>query len=203
MHKLAAKLAVIFSLALPLAAQDIGDVEVVHPNQRVIIPDLLFITAPDTGSPAVAKAAVAIVLSGSKIKCDPGSQVEHMAETIAGPSLRALADKISGASCATNGQIRRIAANFVPNTAIQADNLLASLLQRKPLLMEWKNELFVLYGIVYDERLHSDGHRVNVIRELLLIDPRYSDKRRLKAFVREKDNLAEVAGVASVTVADQ
>lgn len=189
-------------LALPLAAQDMpGDVEVVRPNQRVTLPNLPPVTAADASSPAVAKAALAIVLSGLKVKCGPGSQLESVVEATAGPSLRSLAGRISRASCVDNGQLLRVAATFVPSGAIQADSLIASVIGGKPLLVEWKKALFVLNGVVYDEHRHSDGHRDNVIRELLLIDPRYSDERRFVAFVREKDNFAEVEGIASLSVA--
>jgi hypothetical protein len=191
-------------LALPLAAQIIpGDVEVVHANQRVTVPNLPAVAATDASSPAVAKAALAIVLSGLKVKCGADSQLERVVDATVGPSLRTLASRISGASCVDNGQLLRVAATFVPNGAIQADNLIASVIGGKPLLVEWKNALFVLYGVVYDEHRYPDGNRVNAIRELLLIDPRYSDKRRFKAFVREKDNFAEVEGVASVSVTER
>lgn len=187
-------------LCAPAAAQEITSAEVDHPNQRVTVSNLAVVKAADASSPAVAKAAFAIVLSGLKVKCDAASQLEGVLEGATGPSLHALASRISGASCATNGQTRRVTATFTPNGAIQADNVIAPLVEGKPLLVEWKNALYVLYGVVYDEHLFSNGSRTNVIRELLLIDPRYSDQRRLAAFERDKDNFAEVEGIASVAV---
>ncbi len=55
------------------------------------------------------------------------------------------------------------------------------------------------YGVVYDEHLHASGRRDNVIRELLLIDPRYSDRRGFVAFDREHDDFAQVEGIAAVS----
>jgi hypothetical protein len=191
-------------LALPLAAQnDIGDAEVVHPYQRVTVPNLAVVTATDASSPAVAKAALAIVLSGSKVKCGPESQLESVVEANAGSPLRTLASKISGAVCATNGRTLHVKATFTPNSAIQGDSLIASVIEGKPLLVEWKGALYVLYGVVYDEHLYFSGRHDNVIRKLLLVNPRYPAKRRLNAFVRQKDNLAEIEGVASIIVTDQ
>ncbi len=183
-----------------LAAQDISDAGVFHPNQRVTVPDLAPVTAPDASASTVAKAAVAILLSASKIQCDPSSHVENVAEEYAGPSLRTLAGKLSGASCTVEGRRIGITATFVPNGEIQGDNLIASLIAGKPLLMAWSTNLYVLYGVVYDETLHSDGSRVNSIRELLLIDPRYSDKRRLVVFRRESDDFTRVEGIAMIGV---
>jgi hypothetical protein len=206
MRRLALRIssAIMLLLALPLAAQnDIPGAEVVHPYQRVTVPNLAVVAATDTSSPAVAKAALAIVLSGSKVKCGPDSQLESAVEANAGSPLRTLASEISGASCATNGRTLHVTATFTPNGAIQGDSLIASVIEGKPLLFEWKGALYVLYGVVYDEHLYPRGRHDNVIRRLLLIDPRYPDRRRLKAFVREKDNLAEIGGVASVSVTEQ
>jgi hypothetical protein len=100
----------------------------------------------------------------------------------AGSSLRALVNKLSGTSCATNGHTLRVTATFTPNGAIQGNSIIASIKGSEPLLVEWKGALYVLYGVVYDEHLHYSGRQDNVIRELLLIDPRYSDKRRFVAF---------------------
>jgi hypothetical protein len=117
--------------------------------------------------------------------------------------LGALVTKVSGASCAVDGRKLRVTASFVPNGAIQANSVVASLNGGKPMLVEWRNALYVLYGVVYDEHVHYSGRQENVIRELLLIDARYSDKRRLVVFVREKDNFGQVEGVASVSVTTQ
>jgi hypothetical protein len=195
--------AILLFIGSSLAAQDIPGAEVVHPNQRVNVPNLAVVTATDASSPAVARAALAIVLSSSKAKCDPDSQLDAAVDANTGSSLRTLATKISGASCAVNGRTLRVTASFVPNGAIQGDSFIASVIEGKPLLVEWKGALYVLYGVVYDEHLHYSGRRDNVIRELLLIDPRYSGKRRLVAFVRDKDDFAEVVGVASVSVNQQ
>ncbi len=118
-------------------------------------------------------------------------------------SLRALASKISGATCVTSSQTQRITATFTPNGAIQPDSIIAPLLQGRPLLIRWKDALYVLYGVIYDEHVYSDGSRVHAIRELLLVDTRYSDKRHFVAFTREQDNFADVEGIASVGVSRQ
>ncbi len=198
-----------FSIALflssPLAGQDIPviDPEVVYPYRRVTVANLAVVTATDTSRPAVAKAALAIVVSASKLKCDPDSQIESVADAKAAASLRTLVTKISGASCAVNGRTLRVTASFVPNGAIQANSIVASLNGGTPLLVSWKGALYVLYGVVYDAHVHYSGRQDNVIRKLLLIDPRYSDKRRLVVFEREKDNFAQVEGFASVSVTAQ
>jgi hypothetical protein len=118
----------------------------------------------------------------------------------AAASLRMLTSKISGAVCHANDSTVRITATFVPNGAIQGDSIIASVIAGKPLLIQWHGTLYVLYGVVYDEHLRYSGSRTNVIRQLLLIDPRYSDKRHFVAFDRDRNDFADVEGMASVGV---
>ncbi len=191
-------LSIAFLVSQVAAQTDAGTAVAVHPNQRITVPNLPAVVATNDGG--VARAAVAIVLSGSKVKCDPGSPLETVLEATAGSSLQAMASKLAGASCITNSRAQRLSATFTPNSAIQADSVIASLLQGRPLLMSWKRKLYVLYGVVYDEHLYYDGSRTNAIRQLLLIDPRYSDQRRFVAFARDKDNFADVEGIASVSI---
>jgi hypothetical protein len=180
-----------------LAAQITPEQEVVHAYKRVTVPDLAFITATDSNA---AKAAVAIVLSSLKVKCDPSSQVESVTEANAESSLSTLSSKIAGTSCSMGGRMLRVNASFTPNAAIKANDLVASLKQNTPLLMRWQGAVYVLYGVVYDEHLFNSGKQDNVIREFLLVDPRYSDKRRLVAFERWKDDFAIVEGVMSLSL---
>jgi hypothetical protein len=163
---------------IPCSTQVVPDASVVHPFQRVTVPDLADIKASDATKPAVAKAAVAIVLSGSKVACDPTSHLNTVLDSNPDLPLRSLTVKLSGAPCMTNGMTKRVATRFTPGGAIQANNLIAALKAGSPLLFEWKGSPYVLYGVAYDEYLRSVGSQDNVIRELLLIDPRYSDKRR-------------------------
>ena len=193
-------LVVSFFLIGPLTGQDVplGGYPVVHPYRRIQISNLAGISSTDTTSPAITKAALAIVISASKVNCEHDSQLESIADANAGASLQTLVTKVAGAFCSENGRRFRVTASFVPNSAIQGNNIIASLKQGQPLLIEWKDVLYVLYGVVYDERIHSSGRQDNFIREFLLIDPRYSDKRRLVTFERDKDNFAEVEGIASI-----
>lgn len=150
---------------------------------------------------AVAKAAVATVLSASNVKCEPASQLNAVLESQGGASLRKLAEKLSGASCMMDGKIVHLSAVFTPNGSIQADGIIAPLVHAKPLLIRWNGALYVLYGVVYDEHLHNSGKRENVIRRLLLIDPRYSDERKFVSFDRQRDDFAQVEGIAEIRFA--
>jgi hypothetical protein len=141
------------------------------------------------------------VLGASRIKCDSGSQLNTVIEANAASSLRILSEKIGGSSCASNGHAMRLNAVFTPNPEIRADGIVAAILHQRPLLMEWKGALYVIHGVIYDEHLHNSGKRDNVIRQLLLIDPRYSDQRRFASFDRQRDEFAQVNGITEIQVA--
>jgi hypothetical protein len=107
---------------------------------------------------------------------------------------------ISGSNCTMSGRTGRVKSAFIPNGGIRANELITSMIQGKPLLIRWKSTLYVLYGVVYDQHLKGSGNQDNVIRELQLIDPRYSRTRRFVTFVRDKDNFEQVEGIASVSM---
>jgi hypothetical protein len=187
------------TLGLYAGAQIAPDSEVVHPNQRIMVANLPRTTAENSNVSGTAKAAVEIVLS-PEIKCDPGSQLESLIGAVSGDSLSGLIKKIDGATCSSAGQVHKISASFTPNGAIKANDVIASLLHKKPLLMEWKGAMYVLYGAAYDQHLYYSGRQDNVIREFLLVDPRYRDNRRFVTFNRSQNDFGEVEGIASVSV---
>ncbi len=181
-------------------AQDVPiEGEVVHPNLRITVPNLPALTAVDQSGTAVAKAGLDIIFSAAKLKCEGSFHLESVMDGYAGPRLRTLTRQIASAPCTVDGRAARVTAWFVPNGEIQADSLIVPLAEGYPLLLRWKDVLYVLYGVVYDEHLRYNGSRDNVIRELLLIDPRYSDERRLVVFRRDKDDFTQVEGIAGIS----
>ncbi len=189
---------VAFLLAPAFAQEPVPDPEVVHPKLRVSVSDLSTVKASDTSDAAAAKAAVAIVLSAANKTCDPASQILAVLEANASSRLEELSKKLSSASCLTKSGTVHVNARFMPNISIQADDIIASIRNGSLQLMRWNGVLYVLHGVVYDEHLHNSGKRENVIRQLLLIDPRFSGERRFIAFDREKDDFSQVEGISSL-----
>lgn len=189
-----------FLFEVSSVAQDVAvpDPELVHPNIRVSVPHLASVKSDDESGGAAAKTVMAIVLSALNVRCDPASQLNTVLEANGGAPLRTLSEQLAGASCMTNGRIGHLSAEFTPNGSIQADEIIAPLMHGKPLLIRWSDVLYVMYGAVYDEHVHNSGKHENVIRELLLIDPRYSDRRRLVPFDRQKNDFSQVEGIAEI-----
>jgi len=188
--------------ALSLWAQEPVPSESVKPDNRVEVPDLPKTVAADNSKAEVAKAAVAIVLAAYDVKCELNSQVNSVIDDRTASSLRSLSGKVEGATCEQDGHLLKLTSTFVANTAIQADELIHALDEDNAMLIRWKGDLYVLWGALYDVRIYSDGRRFNIIRELLLIDPRYSDERRFVSYKRDKATFADIEGVAFVGVAE-
>ena len=188
----------LFILVCTSSAQADPDVETVHPGLRVEVQGLPALVATDVNASSISKA-VSIALSGLKLSCAPDSEVEKVIESSDGSSLATLVSRISGTTCTSKWQTHKMVAMYVPNGEIQGDALIASIMQGKPLVLEKPGGVYVLYGAIYDEHLHLSGRRDNVIRQLLLIDPRYSDHRRFTSFVRGKDEFSGITGVANIT----
>lgn len=174
-------------LASLCAAQQPSPSEVVHPNQKIVvnIPNLV---AKDSAD--IPKTAVAIVLNG---EC-------RLPNFPSGTSLRALTSKLSGTPCGPRANDSVIRTSYIDGTAIRSDDLIATLQRETPMLLDWSGEILVLYGVIYDEHIRSDGSRDNVIRELLLADPSREGQERNRSFLRGKDNQSEIQGIAIVRV---
>ncbi|MGZ4816236.1 MAG: hypothetical protein ACXVZV_12555 [Terriglobales bacterium] len=183
-------------LATFIHSQESAPSEVVHPNQRVEVlnlPSLVVRKGTSAGS-----VALRIVLEAEHIRCDENSEIEIAARTAADRSLEDLINKIAGTSCVAERGPVKIAATFVPSSAVHGDALIAALMAQKPQLIQYEGAILVLYGVVYDEHLRSDGSRMNVVRKLLMLDPRYLGQRRFVTFIRRDDALGDIAGVAPI-----
>ncbi len=64
--------------------------------------------------------------------------------------------------------------------------------------MLWNSNLYVVYGVVFNETLYSSGLHDYAIHKLLLIDPRFSGVRRETCFDRLKDDWEKVKGLLRV-----
>ena len=72
------------------------------------------------------------------------------------------------------------------------------------MLIEWESRVYVLYGAIFNEtRDTGSGDRAYAIRKLLLLDPRFSDQRRVTEFDRETDDWSKVGGFLIVKFVPQ
>jgi hypothetical protein len=110
------------------------------------------------------------------------------------------AQALNGDYTLDSGRKVRIHADFIAGSA-SPDALIYSLQNGRPLLVVWNGRPYMLYGLVYDEMVHSSGKaHAFIIRELHLLDaalPADSPKRA-GILKKEKDDDTEIAGLSGV-----
>lgn len=108
------------------------------------------------------------------------------------------ADALVGDYTLDGGRKVRIQAGYA---APQPSAMIYSLRVGRPLMLVWEGRPYLLYGIVYDELIHSSGKANDfVIRELHLLDAALpaDDPKRLVVVKKDGDDDAMITGVSGV-----
>lgn len=111
-----------------------------------------------------------------------------------------LAKQISREYVLSDGQKFALNAKFTPGAPSQADSLISSIRQNRPLLMVWANRAYLVTGLTYDEYIAQSGNKMFVITELQLFDPLGEEGKRKVTFSRDQDNVNDINGVLDLAV---
>jgi hypothetical protein len=179
--------------------------QVYRPNQEVRVPQLPALMARSHDPSDVLLTALDIVFHDRSICCGKDSALEDRAATADPLSLKGIAAKVRGRQLLSDGRPIMITADFLP-TAPTVDiswQIVGPLRDRQALLLVWKDQLYVLYGAVFDEVVNDDGGTAFMIHKLLLLDTRYSGSRREVRFNRETDDWSAVQGMLRLAVTAQ
>lgn len=191
----------VLSACLAYAQNDASDpVLWFHPNQEVRVHDLPKLTAPD--SSAVLATALEMIFRDKAVCCGKDSTLED-AIPLPPASLKELSAKLQGRYRLNNGQPIVVNAEYLPQSSINSGLIIGELLDQRASLIEWKSNLYVLYGAIFNDTRYSTGRRQYAIVKLLLLDPRFSDQRREAEFNRETDDWAKVQGALTLSVVRQ
>lgn len=170
------------------------------PNQEIRVGNLPSMTAPSADTPAVIATALEAILHNKDLCCGKYSGLENDVFS-ASPSLKALSAKLQGKHVLGDGLSVMVRTEYVPKSSIGSATVIRTLLHQQPMLLKWKSHVYVLYGAVFDESRDDDGTRQYLIHKLLLLDLRYSDRRRETEFNRETDDWGTLQGLLTVSVA--
>ena len=181
--------------------QDVPPAHVFHPDQVVEVPNLRARVASASDATAILSAALETIISDPELCCGKDSGLEDVIQSASPLSLKDVGSKIRGRRLLSGGRSVSVAAEYLAPDSIHPDDIIAPLLTKHALLIKWKSQLYVLHGATFDETLDYSGQRHYVIRKLLLLDPRFSDQRRERAFNRQSDNWNDVQGIVEVSVA--
>lgn len=174
-------------------------IEWFHPNQEVRVTNLPSLTAPSTDSSAVLATALETVLHDKAVCCGKDSALEDA--VLSEPrSLKDLSAKLQGRHLLSDGRPIVVGAEYVPQQSIDYVLLVRALLDQHAPLIEWKSHLYVLYGAIFNETRYYSGVRQYAIVKLLLLDLRFSDRRRETVFNRETDDWETVKGLLTLAV---
>lgn len=179
--------------------------QVYRPNQEIRVPELPALMARTHDPSDVLLTSLDIVFHDPSICCGKDSALADRAGGANPLSLKEIAAKVRGRQLLSDGRPVMITADFVPTTPTVdiSWQIVGRLRDKQALLLVWNDQLYVLYGAVFDEVMSDDGSRAFMIHKLLLLDTRYSGSRREVTFNRESDDWSAVQGMLRVTVTPQ
>jgi len=181
-------------------AQTESDGYVVHPYQEVRVASLPSTVADSTSESAVLAASVATAVMKPDVCCDRRSALEDQVASANKASLKELGEKLRGKHYLDSGSPILVADQYWSRSSVSAEDIIGSLMAQRPLLMDWNGRLYVLYGAVFDEYKYYSGKSTHVIRALLLVDARFSDRRRYVSFNRQTDDWGKVTGLLALAI---
>jgi len=179
---------------------DVGPSYVFHPNQEVRVAALPSAVAVSTSESAVLAASVATAVMERDVCCGPNSALEDQVASANKVSLRELGQKLRGKHYLDDGSSMIVADQYWSGASVNAEDIISSLMAQRPLLMDWSDHLYVLYAAVFDEYIAYSGPNIHVIHTLLLVDTRFSDRRRYVSFDRQTDDWGKVTGLLALAI---
>ncbi len=172
--------------------------QVAYPPQEVDVGNLPLIRAESTSGSDVLAASVATVLHNEVLCCGRNSALRDTVLSSDPSSLKEVASTLQGKHLLSDGRSFTMMAEFWPAASVNSDQIINALMNQHALVMEWNSHIYVVYGVIFNESVSYNGaatQKNNVIQELLLIDPRYSDARRNAFFDRSTDRWDDVQGL--------
>lgn len=112
----------------------------------------------------------------------------------------ALAKEISHDYVLEDGQKFALEARFTPGAPVQADPLIVSMRQNRPLMLLWRNRPYLLTALTYDEYIAETGNKMFVVTELQLFDPLGEPDKRAVVFSRDQDSPDDINGILDLVV---
>jgi len=115
------------------------------------------------------------------------------------PDMSHVADVVNQEFVLDDARHVRLELHFIPGAPTDIDSVLAALQRQQPTLFLWRNHFYYLTGVTYDERIGRDGTRNFEVKEIRLADTFAGQPAA--TFQKGRDNLGEIGGIVSVSVA--
>ena len=114
--------------------------------------------------------------------------------------LADMAQRISHDYVLDDGQKFRIEAQFTPGAPTQADPLILSIRQLRPVMLVWRSRCYLLTTMDYDEYIAPTGSKMFIVTALGLFDPVAPEGKRDVTFSRDVDNPNDLNGVVDLSI---
>jgi hypothetical protein len=115
------------------------------------------------------------------------------------PDMSHVAEVVNQEFVLDDGRHVRLELHFIPGAPTDIDAILAPLQRQQPTLFLWRRHFYYLTGVTYDERVGRDGTRNFIVKELRLADT-FAGQPSV-TFQKDRDNLSDIGGIVSVSVA--
>jgi hypothetical protein len=182
-----------------LAVGGLAHGQVSYAEQEVRVSDLPALTAKTTNASDVLATSVEIIFHDKDVCCGKNSALDYNIRAADPMTLKDVSDKLRGRHVVSDGRAFMVTAEYLPAAAVNVGWLIGSLKEKQALLMEWNAHLYVVYGVTYVETYveteDSTGGIVDAVHKFLLLDPRFSDERRMVSFNRLTDDFGKVQGL--------
>jgi hypothetical protein len=166
-----------------------------RPNQRVRVSNLHLRTAQSTDPVATLTSTLETIFDDSKVCCGKNSALEDSVRSADPHSLRDVSGKVEGRHLLDDGHPIFVKGELLLPNSSKPEQLIATLLDNRPLLMQWNSHWYVVDGAVFNERVYDNGLREYFVREILILDPRFSDERTQTSFNCETSDWHQVQGL--------
>jgi hypothetical protein len=171
-----------------------------HPNQEVRVSSMPSTVAASANEWDVLVASVATAVMEKDVCCGRNSALGDRIPAANKVSLKELGEKLRGKHYLDSGLPIVVADQYWPGASASAEDIIGTLMAQHPLVMDWNGHLYVLYGAVFDEYVAYNAPNMHVIHTLLLVDTRFSDRRRYVSFDRQKDDWGNVSGLLALAI---
>lgn len=79
-------------------------------------------------------------------------------------------------------------------------DIVAAVRAGRPLIFLWRQHAYLINGVAFDEYVSANGSRFFEIRELGLLDPAAEGEDQQAAFIKGRDDMAEIDGTMELVV---
>ena len=172
-----------------------------YSNQEIRVSGLRALVARSHEPSDVLLTSLDTVLHDRSVCCGRDSALGDSAEKANPLSLKDVVSKLQGRHLLSDGRPIMVTAEYFEPAAINSGMLIGTLRDKHALLLQWNAQVYVCYGVIYDELYDENDGLQYSIRSFLLMDTRYSDSRREVVFNRQTDDWSTVQGMLRVTVA--